>query len=735
MFKWVHFGVGLNLTGRTLYLINDDDETRVSLKIDYSKIGIGNKLAVRGGGRFVLGQRLYSPEGGFHVLETMDGDFADYRLYNSFLTSSEIADLLKCKNPSLPRQPFVTLTHSSLKKVGDIELGQIELDTVCSDHIPEFYLFFSDKRNFQDALSLCRKIKGEIILPQEPELNEMLYHAFLPQREKCQDIWTHFFWLGFEGDLNNRTWHKLLDRKAPEWFNFLSLYRSVTQEYQCAATVSHDPYKWAACPCGIEACVLCNFTTHPELRLRGMCKVSLLDKNYSFRENDEYKLVFEGVWHTMILFEDDTWVLRSRLYQNISGRMILKTRGEYPVGVHTWELSGDRCADNETDLLLTSCNVTQYTCNDGSCIQKDARCDLSMDCADESDEMDCSVVAVPARYAEKIPPPNVFAEPLPVNISFNITSIKEFDLTSFSIGVDMMITTKWEDRRLKYKNIRGNYKVNQVESIESVWTPKLKYRDGTLSAAKLDVHSENIYVSRLTGALPDDSTTILEDIVYSGKGNPLVFEQELTIDFKCHFRLQMYPFDRQVCFLEFILELTSDLGVLTQVILEFQNLYGYYIGNTFLPTIMLVTIGYTCFLFDLADFEDRIMVSLTLLLVLATFFSQVSLSIPRTAYLKLIDVWFLALITDLFAVIMSLVIVEVIRLKALDSTTVIKVVPLMKEAKSSKFESFISTWFSEPNKLNMAFFYFYPITLIVLLIIFVSVGGKSLFAAIPEEFR
>lgn len=52
------------------------------------------------------------------------------------------------------------------------------------------------------------------------------------------------------------------------------------------------------------------------------------------------------------------------------------------------------------------------------------------------------------------------------------------------------------------------------------------------------------------------------------------------------------------------------------------------------------------------------MVSLTSLLVLATFFTQTSQTIPKTAYLKLIDVWFVALICEDFFIIMAVVLVE-----------------------------------------------------------------------------
>ncbi|XP_037803971.1 probable ligand-gated ion channel 46 [Penaeus monodon] len=97
---------------------------------------------------------------------------------------------------------------------------------------------------------------------------------------------------------------------------------------------------------------------------------------------------------------------------------------------------------------------------------------------------------------------------------------------------------------------------------------------------------------------------------------------------------------------------------------EFANLYRFYIGNIFLPSLLFVVICYATLFFDLEDFQDRITVSLTSLLVLSTFFNQVSHTIPRTSYLKLIDVWFLALILQEFFIILSLVYVENLRLAA-----------------------------------------------------------------------
>lgn len=50
--------------------------------------------------------------------------------------------------------------------------------------------------------------------------------------------------------------------------------------------------------------------------------------------------------------------------------------------------------------------------------------------------------------------------------------------------------------------------------------------------------------------------------------------------------------------------------------------------------------------------------ALTTLLVLYTLFSQTSEDLPKTAYVKMIDVWFFAVITLLFAIIIFHVVVE-----------------------------------------------------------------------------
>ncbi|KAK7075683.1 hypothetical protein SK128_010654, partial [Halocaridina rubra] len=75
----------------------------------------------------------------------------------------------------------------------------------------------------------------------------------------------------------------------------------------------------------------------------------------------------------------------------------------------------------------------------------------------------------------------------------------------------------------------------------------------------------------------------------------------------------------------------------------------------------MVVIGYSTLYFPLNSFQERSNIALTALLVEATFFSQTTAAMPRTAYLKLIDIWFVYCIISLFMVYITNAVVEYIK--------------------------------------------------------------------------
>lgn len=79
----------------------------------------------------------------------------------------------------------------------------------------------------------------------------------------------------------------------------------------------------------------------------------------------------------------------------------------------------------------------------------------------------------------------------------------------------------------------------------------------------------------------------------------------------------------------------------------------------FVPTTLINVISFATFYFKWFDFQNRIMVSLTALLVLSTLFAQTADSLPKTSYVKIIDIWFAGSILFSFVIIIIHTVVEV----------------------------------------------------------------------------
>lgn len=108
----------------------------------------------------------------------------------------------------------------------------------------------------------------------------------------------------------------------------------------------------------------------------------------------------------------------------------------------------------------------------------------------------------------------------------------------------------------------------------------------------------------------------------------------------------------------FVTNLTLDNYAAQRLELVLRNQYIYYISAAYVPSCMLLVISYLTYFFDVEDFSNRVTVALTSLLVLATLFSELVGGLPKTSYLKLIDVWFLGCIVASFLMVMCLVIID-----------------------------------------------------------------------------
>jgi len=71
----------------------------------------------------------------------------------------------------------------------------------------------------------------------------------------------------------------------------------------------------------------------------------------------------------------------------------------------------------------------------------------------------------------------------------------------------------------------------------------------------------------------------------------------------------------------------------------FRRRIEYHIFGVFIQQKVLISVGFLTYFFEVTNFTDRVMVSLTLMLVIATLSDGIKSTLPATPYLKMIDVW------------------------------------------------------------------------------------------------
>ena len=92
-----------------------------------------------------------------------------------------------------------------------------------------------------------------------------------------------------------------------------------------------------------------------------------------------------------------------------------------------------------------------------------------------------------------------------------------------------------------------------------------------------------------------------------------------------------------------------------------RRMISYHIVSTFSPTLLLLLIGIITLFLDESHFEATIMLAITAMLVMYTLYESASSGLPKTAYLKMIDIWLIFGLVVPFIVFLVEMIAEILR--------------------------------------------------------------------------
>ena len=130
------------------------------------------------------------------------------------------------------------------------------------------------------------------------------------------------------------------------------------------------------------------------------------------------------------------------------------------------------------NTLSFQCNdESQFTCDDGTCISLEDRCDQISHCIDGSDEYRCKKINIPnGRYRNQHQPMNAHKNrQLEVGISFDLSMLSAFSEVSFNYQAKFLLTVKWNDHRLQFADLKDVMFKNVIGSPEkeTLWIPPL----------------------------------------------------------------------------------------------------------------------------------------------------------------------------------------------------------------------------------------------------------------------
>ncbi|KAK7022743.1 hypothetical protein SK128_021286 [Halocaridina rubra] len=641
MFRWYHLCFTYN---HTQSLIKTYINGELSNEQEYN---IGEPVY---GDKLTLGQGA-TPERSF------SGMLTQVNVWDRELSIDEIASISSCKND--PKGNYISWDAGwKFLKITSVEQA---LEDFCQNEDTYIHFIFPNMA-YNSALFICQALGTD--LPKTDDLDIIgdvwrMVNKTYPSVLSCAKN----YWTSITDSAEEGIW-RYQNGQIPEEIPWRKQEPNGLH-YENCATISDKGISDVDCKTD-KQCVVCTFRGQHRLSLLGTCETELRNVFLIAYQTNAGELSFMGYGEYYIRREMNEWVWMNDVKNETIARME-DTNPNFPMGRRWWKLEKSVCGQKAGDrkkLLLTPCGQDQFTCDDGACIEHKNRCDLKYDCLDNSDEQACTLVAMPTGYQRHLPPRSSSGEDesLPVIIFVNIESItvRTMDMT---MEVSYEITLTWEDNRLQYLNLKWNSTLNvlPIETMKSLWTPKVRFVNSNDNHHTIVDDDSRLIIERRSDFKTRNTGASFEDDVYSGKVNTLSIRRKYGTIYNCDFTLEMYPFDVQECSMKFriisaskyhlvfdvqkssvqnsgesqlaeynvgeLALVNSSTGTFSEVhvLVNLRRLSGYAFLNIYIPTMVLLVISYITLFIRVSEFDVRLMGALTVQLVIATLFSQVSI--------------------------------------------------------------------------------------------------------------
>ncbi|XP_076056281.1 uncharacterized protein LOC143034229 [Oratosquilla oratoria] len=462
------------------------------------------------------------PGGGFDWYQSLSGKITQVNFWGRALKEEEIRDIARCSSDL--QGDIVSWDEAPWFKTPKVNREDVALETLCQPREEPYFLTFPETRTIEASKYLCNTFGTDVAVPGDDKQNQRLATTAEQFAESCgargalwigiHDLDTEGEWITFPGK----------GRPSKPWT--YSSFRNQQPDggiTENCAIVELLRGGWSDWNCGTSNlfCVACMSEKPVSFTLRGLCEESKYQYEFSFMGYVNNKPFWRGLYNYQIKFQEQKWILEDLYTSTEVATKDVPEPTSYPMGVGMWNVLVNKtiCAANVGDshtFSLTSCDHTfEYTCNDGSCISSDRRCNLRNDCSDGSDEDGCENVVLAPGYRPNLPPPptNQGQQSAPVGLAVIMDRFSKIDTLNMEVTLDFSVVLSWTEPRSNYLNLKSPPKINvvQVRDGKSVWRPSMNFPSGN---DILRVRLETFTIIRKGSPIADDLSRPLQGADY-----------------------------------------------------------------------------------------------------------------------------------------------------------------------------------------------------------------------------
>ena len=193
------------------------------------------------------------------------------------------------------------------------------------------------------------------------------------------------------------------------------------------------------------------------------------------------------------------------------------TNSDFPMGRKKWNLAEGAtfCNHNIGDfieLTFSQCYPDKFTCDSGQCIPLVDRCNIELNCEDETDEYNCAGIRTGNGYAKGKIPVSLTNEPSIIFINVSLLALPIISTKDVKFSADFNLNLRWYDLRLNLWDLDHDFYKNSLskEELDAIWKPELDFVN---SLSQL----QSIQPSK--GTLIKESYPLTEDISFATEGN------------------------------------------------------------------------------------------------------------------------------------------------------------------------------------------------------------------------